>query len=332
MGQKERCICYLREIALLGSSHNIFVHVYAITCTTTYTRCLSHIYPESVSIIIDYRSLPIIDHCRLSIIQWKITSLHIIVVKNKHIRKYILLFYFSVPHTIDLQKWLTNYILGIIIYSVCEFYLHISRRTYRVRHPVYLHIWQPVTVLFLAALMPLINMITNDWLKAKVKEERDVMLRQAKISRIFTTCGELMILSTLIFGLILPCFGLTIRHVTNLTDPGKPLPIQTYYLHDVSKSPQFELTLLMQGIGLTLSGLTYTGVDTFLGLLVLHICGQMKNLHVRLANLGEKTDYRVALKYNVKDHVRLIRFPSWIPKNTLHSGVTATDLALERPR
>lgn len=151
-------------------------------------------------------------------------------------------------------------------------------------------------------------MITSDWIKKKVEEERNVMLRHARISRIFATCGGLMILSTLIFGLIFPCFGLTIRYVTNLTDPRKPLPIQSYYLHDVSKSPQFELTLLIQGIGLILSGVAYTGVDTFLGLLVLHICGQMENLHMRLANLGKKTNYKMALKYNVKDHVRLIRF------------------------
>lgn len=135
------------------------------------------------------------------------------------------------------------------------------------------------------------------------------MLRQARISRVLAMCGGLMIFSTLILGLLLPlCFGFTLRHVTNLTDPGKPLPIQSYYVYDVSKSPQFELTLLMQGIGLTLSGLTYTGIDTFLGLLVLHICGQMENLHTRLANLGKNTNFEAALKYNVKDHVRLIRF------------------------
>ncbi|XP_025161009.1 odorant receptor 4-like [Harpegnathos saltator] len=165
--------------------------------------------------------------------------------------------------------------------------------------------------------MPLIDMITRDWIKTKIDTERNVMLRQARISRSFSMCGGLMILSTLIFGLILPCFGLTLRHVTNLTDPGKPLPIQSYYLHDVSKSPQFELTLLIQGVGLTLSGLTYTGVDTFLGLLILHICGQMENLHMRLTNLGKDTNYKAAVKKNVNDHVRLIRSIQIIDK-TFH--------------
>ncbi|XP_025161024.1 odorant receptor Or2 [Harpegnathos saltator] len=156
-------------------------------------------------------------------------------------------------------------------------------------------------------LMPLIDMIAKDWMKAKLEKERNVMLNRARITRVLAMCGGFMILLTLLITIILPCFGLTLRHVTNLTDPGKPLPIQSYYLYDVSKSPQFELMLLIQGIGLGLSGLSYTGVDTFLGLLILHICGQLENLHVRLTNLGESSNYKVALKYNVKDHVRLIR-------------------------
>ncbi|XP_014468060.1 PREDICTED: odorant receptor Or2-like [Dinoponera quadriceps] len=167
------------------------------------------------------------------------------------------------------------------------------------------------------ALMPLIDMITKDWIKTKIEEERNVMLQQARISRIFTMCGGLMILSTLVIGIVLPYFGLTLRQVTNLTDPGKPLSIQSYYIYDVSKSPQYELTFLMQGIGQTLSGFTYTAVDTFLGSLILHICGQMKNLQTRLANLGKNTNYKVALKYNVKDHIRLIRSIQIID-NTFH--------------
>lgn len=158
--------------------------------------------------------------------------------------------------------------------------------------------------------MPLIDMITRDWMKTKLKKERDVMQKHAKISRVFAMCGGFMILLALLITVIFPCFGLTLRHVTNLTDPGKPLPIQSYYMYDVTKSPQFELTLLVQGIGLGLSGLSYTGVDTFLGLLILHICGQLENLHIRLTNLGKNPNFNVALKCNIQDHIRLIRFSS----------------------
>ncbi|EZA61043.1 ObirOr5-U3 [Ooceraea biroi] len=158
-----------------------------------------------------------------------------------------------------------------------------------------------------AALSPLIDMIARDWMRAKMKEERDVMLKRAKTTRILAICGGVLILLTLVFGLGFSSLGMSLRLVTNLTDPGRPLPIQTYYLHDVTRSPQFELTFLAQGIALTISGISYTGVDNFLGLLMLHICGQMENLHLRVRNLRRDPDFKATLKYNVRDHIRLIR-------------------------
>ncbi|XP_012215916.2 odorant receptor Or2-like [Linepithema humile] len=156
------------------------------------------------------------------------------------------------------------------------------------------------------ALSPLIDMVIKDWTKVKMEEERNVMLKQARITRILAMCGGFMIFLTLLITFSSLFFGLTLRHVTNLTDPGKPLPLQTYYLHDVSKSPQFELTFFTQGIAVTISGLSYTAVDNFLGLLLLHICGQIENLHLRLLNLGKNSNFIATLKFNVKDHIRLI--------------------------
>ncbi|KAF3054238.1 Odorant receptor 182 [Nylanderia fulva] len=157
------------------------------------------------------------------------------------------------------------------------------------------------------ALTSLIDMIIKDWIKAKMKEERRIMLKRAKNTRVLTLCGAMMILFTLLITIPTLLFGFTLRHITNLTDPGKPLIIQAYYLHDVSKSPHFELTFLIQAISLTLSGLSYTGIDNFLGLLTLHICGQIENLHLRLMNLRNNPNFKAALKFNVKDHIRLIR-------------------------
>ncbi|XP_014471323.1 PREDICTED: odorant receptor 49b-like [Dinoponera quadriceps] len=107
--------------------------------------------------------------------------------------------------------------------------------------------------------------------------------------------------------LVLPCFGLMVRHVTNLTDCGRPLLIQSYYLHDVSKSPQFELTYLAQGIVLFTGCLSYSAVDHFLGLLIFHVCGQLENLHLRLRHMEKYPNFNAVLKYNVQDHIRLIR-------------------------
>ncbi|EFN87143.1 hypothetical protein EAI_01137 [Harpegnathos saltator] len=158
------------------------------------------------------------------------------------------------------------------------------------------------------ALAPLIDMIATDWIKPKTKEERDVMLRLAKISRMIAICGWLLASFLTITFFTLPFFGVTTRHVTNLTDPGRPLAIQAYYFYDVSKSPQFELTVLAQGISMFTMGITYYAVDHFLGLLVLHVCGQMENLHIRLTHMERYKDFNAILKYNIQDHMRLIRY------------------------
>ncbi|XP_019695901.2 odorant receptor Or2-like isoform X1 [Harpegnathos saltator] len=156
-------------------------------------------------------------------------------------------------------------------------------------------------------LASLIDMIATDWMKPKTKEERDVMLKLAKISRMIAICGWLLPCIPTLTCFALAYFGLTLRYVTNLTDPGKPLMIQTHYFHDVSKSPQFELTFLAQGIAVFITSISYYAVDHFLGLLVLHVYGQMENLHIRLTHMERYTNFDTVLKYNVQDHIRLIR-------------------------
>ncbi|KAL0102348.1 hypothetical protein PUN28_018699 [Cardiocondyla obscurior] len=158
------------------------------------------------------------------------------------------------------------------------------------------------------ALSPLIDMIIEDWMKTKMKEERNVMLKQAKIVRLVTVCGVFMILGlvTIVFSAFF--YGQMINYTTNLTDLiGKPLPIPTYYLYDISSSPKYEITYLIQLIGLIACGLYYTAIDNLLVFLVLHICGQIENLHLRLLNLRAESNFKVILKHNVKDHIRLIR-------------------------
>ncbi|XP_019695904.2 odorant receptor 43a-like isoform X1 [Harpegnathos saltator] len=156
-------------------------------------------------------------------------------------------------------------------------------------------------------LVSLIDMIATDWMKPKMKEERDVMLRLAKISRMIAIGGCFLPFIPMIVCFALTYFGLTLRHVTNLTDLGKPLMVQTYYLYNVSKSPQFELTVFAQGIALFIMCISFYAVDHFLGLLVLHVYGQMENLHIRLARMERYANFDSVLKYNVQDHCRLIR-------------------------
>ncbi|XP_032681340.1 uncharacterized protein LOC116848890 [Odontomachus brunneus] len=156
-------------------------------------------------------------------------------------------------------------------------------------------------------LASLIDMIEGDWMKVKIKEERDVMLRYARITRLIAMCGLFIIVLALIVGFGLPCVEMTRGYITNFTNSGKHLPIPTYYLHDVTKSPQFELTLLAQIVATSMNGISYSAIDNLFGLLVFHVCGQLENLYLRLTHMKKYLNYNEILKYNVQDHIRLIR-------------------------
>ncbi|XP_018303726.1 odorant receptor 43a-like [Mycetomoellerius zeteki] len=99
-----------------------------------------------------------------------------------------------------------------------------------------------------------------------------------------------------------------VKYITNITDPGKVLPLQTYYIYNVSRSPFYEMTFIIQGFSLMTAAITYTGTDSFMGYLAFHVCGQLENFRMRILNLDKFEHYEKALSYNVQDHIRLIRF------------------------
>ncbi|EFN61943.1 hypothetical protein EAG_13531, partial [Camponotus floridanus] len=61
--------------------------------------------------------------------------------------------------------------------------------------------------------------------------------------------------------------------------------LQTYYCYDTDKSPQFELTYFTQVVGLFMAVVMYASIDSFLGLVIFHVCGQLENFRGRLVNL-----------------------------------------------
>lgn len=149
-------------------------------------------------------------------------------------------------------------------------------------------------------------MIAKDWLRTKSEQERSVMIRCARIPRTIIICGFAIMFASFILLFILPCFGITMRYITNVTDPGRPLPLQTYYLYDTDASPYFELTFIAQGLTLMVSAMGYTAIDSLFGLLVFHVCGQLENLKGRLTG-PENPNFERILTDAITDHVRLIR-------------------------
>lgn len=134
------------------------------------------------------------------------------------------------------------------------------------------------------------------------------MIRCARIPRMIIICGFVIMFASFILLFILPSFGITMRYITNVTDPGKPLPLQTYYFYDTDTSPYFELTFIAQGVTLMVSAMGYTAIDSLFGLLIFHVCGQLKNLKGRLTAREKDSNFVRVLADAIKDHVRLIRF------------------------
>ncbi|XP_018407527.1 PREDICTED: uncharacterized protein LOC108783456 [Cyphomyrmex costatus] len=151
-------------------------------------------------------------------------------------------------------------------------------------------------------------MMAEDWMTLKLDTERNIMMKRARTARLIVICGYVLMILAFTVIIVFPCFGIPFRRLTNLTDRDKPLPLQTYYFYDTDKSPQFEFTIIIQGITIFLAAITYTSVDAFLGLTILHICGQLENYRGRLANLVSGNDFNNALRSNVNAHLRLIRF------------------------
>ncbi|XP_076668207.1 odorant receptor 10-like [Andrena cerasifolii] len=150
-------------------------------------------------------------------------------------------------------------------------------------------------------------MIAEDWAKAKTDAEKGVMIRRARIGRVFTGFFYACTFFLLLWLLVVPRFGFKTRYFTNETDVRRSFPIPTYYPRDISQSPYFEIVLAAQTVTIAITILCYTGVDNFFGMLILHICGQLENLRTRLATIKEPERFERALAATVNDHTRLIR-------------------------
>ncbi|XP_036147442.1 odorant receptor Or2-like, partial [Monomorium pharaonis] len=156
-------------------------------------------------------------------------------------------------------------------------------------------------------LEPLSRMVIEDWLREKTAEERSIMIKHARIARIIIMFGCIMMVIACFLLIIPPMFGYTMRYLTNLTDPGRPFLVQTYYLCDITETPYYEIVFAAQAISIIMAAISYTGIDTFLSLLVFHICAQLEILEGRFLNLDTYKDFKIGLAINIEDHLRLIR-------------------------
>ncbi|XP_011173574.2 odorant receptor 43a [Solenopsis invicta] len=173
-------------------------------------------------------------------------------------------------------------------------------------------------------LEPLTKMIIEDWLRAKTTAERNIMIKHARIARILIIFGCFMMVIACFNLMVPPFFGASLRYLTNLTDPGRPFLVQTYYLNDFfsTDSPYYEIVYASQATAIFIAAISYTGIDNFLSLVVFHVCAQLEILKRRLLDLDSFRDFNTGLAINIEDHLRLIRSVD-ILDNTFNSMLLA---------
>ena len=152
-------------------------------------------------------------------------------------------------------------------------------------------------------------MIANDWTKITTAQEKKIMIAKAQIARIIITFGYGIMGVGFIVMLVLPIFGYSVRNLSNVTeDLEKPFTMQTYYIYNTRRSPQYELTYAAQCIVLFFCSICYTCIDNFLSLSIFHISGQLDILRNRLLHLHIVANLNNALKNCIMDHIRLLRY------------------------
>nr|XP_050847372.1 odorant receptor 13a-like [Vespula vulgaris] len=148
----------------------------------------------------------------------------------------------------------------------------------------------------------LLSAMEEDWKEIPTKEDEKKMMKQAKFSRILATRATFI------------CYALiavyAVKRCLSMRTDGRLLFLSSYFPYETMTSPIFELTFICQVIGSVYYTTAYTTVDTFLAMLILHVCEQLSRLQNELIDLNSSTrkDFQIKLSYIVKRHEHLNRF------------------------
>ncbi|XP_032685234.1 odorant receptor 13a-like [Odontomachus brunneus] len=163
-------------------------------------------------------------------------------------------------------------------------------------------------------LKQLVEYFYQDWHASKTSYERTTMLRNASVVRKISIWCTVLTQTMLTMYIILRISTIVKLQRNNST---RLMIYTAYFPFDITRSPVFELICICQILSAYSGTVIYTGSDSFISMLVLHVCGQFQNLRGRLKNLvddsgGVKTteDFRNELAQIVKRHEHL----NWFAK------------------
>nr|XP_012150706.1 PREDICTED: odorant receptor 67c-like [Megachile rotundata] len=152
------------------------------------------------------------------------------------------------------------------------------------------------------SLKSLLECMAIDWSTTKSPEQRETMKIIAKTTRTMVMRSTIMC-STVVFVYVF------LRCLTMKYNDSK-LFFRAYFPYDVNVSPNFQLTMFAQFVAAMYGAITYTAVDTFVAMLILHVCGQLENLHGDIKRLlsSQEKHFEVEVGKIVRKHEYLNRF------------------------
>ncbi|XP_076221438.1 odorant receptor 13a-like isoform X2 [Nomia melanderi] len=152
------------------------------------------------------------------------------------------------------------------------------------------------------SLKSLLKYMAIDWSVRTRPNDRVIMMNVAKFSR------RTILVSTMCCNLLVGAYVVKHRITAKYTD--RKLFFHAIFPYDVSTNPNLELTIFGQLVAGMYSAGTYTAVDTFIVMLVLHVCGQLAILKQDMLNLQEHqgAQLQAALADIVQRHEYINRF------------------------
>lgn len=121
----------------------------------------------------------------------------------------------------------------------------------------------------------------TDWMTSTSNWERNIMLKLARSGRRLNFGYFIAAMGTIIFA----CYVRLENVLKTMHQPRRYLPYRFDY---IQKSPNYEITCFIQLCGGIYAILGNYSVDSFISILLLHICAQLINLRTALNNLINK--------------------------------------------
>ncbi|XP_071632174.1 odorant receptor 4-like isoform X1 [Temnothorax longispinosus] len=133
-------------------------------------------------------------------------------------------------------------------------------------------------------LRTLMTSVVTDWMTSKNDRARNTMLNIARRGRILSFSCYVCSVCALSFYLF---FNLR-KFYRNMHQSQRTLVYGSTYPYNIHRSPNYEITFFTQLSGGIYTALINSTVDSFVSILLLHICAQLINLRTALNDLVDK--------------------------------------------